>query len=644
MTDNARAELNKIRREIDESRGLTRKYIRNIEKKQNGWLLITKLLLKLRLDTSITKFLYKFLNIGSKIEAYVALHNVSQDDKVKKICRAKVQKLKMEYSLLAPMYISVNKAIGQFDKFRTFMESAISIYKGDLGEMRKVSDHDNIIIQKATRIALSIDFSRIMLLDCIDNLLRPAVTSGPTSVQSDQISSDDVKGGSSIWSTLIGGLSALTVGLLNMRNQEESEEKGEEIIEELEQEVEMEEATGMAHMYSRGMTSPDLEVKENPEDAMDKPIDPKDPDSRIPQEVKEKVKKESESEPAHIPKKISPELDPAIVNNRVERLTELDEMGVYDSMVDKVNQDKSVSRDEVKIIKELPKLLKKDKDKAMKYLSRPNSILPNILNGIDIDSPRPINKQLADSRRSKETKVSNPDLHKKLHGDFKSECPDDKDFTKSKITKFLREKRVVTKDRVNYYADKIYQLGSSYVYDPKSNQMGQPRSNGYSNTSVSEATHTSNVTASPNQSQSTGGRYNSDSSSGVPDEGKKDANGVPIQSPVSKESDMMKKSISKGVTPPTVAQTLKESNPNNKFTGTSYSSSSPLMSNVPKPQIPKIVGKMNPNLSSNEKGDPDEPENKGVNGMKSEVSQTKESPKVINRYNQLKSYRSKYVR
>ena len=68
------------------------------------------------------------------------------------------------------------------------------------------------------------------------------------------------------------------------------------------------------------------------------------------------------------------------------------------------------------------------------------------------------------------------------------------------------------------------------------------------------------------------------------------------------------------------------------------------MSNVPKPQVPKIVDKMIPNLSSNEKGDPDEPENKRRGEVSQVIDQDKSSPKVINRYNQLKSYRSKYVR
>ena len=94
MTGEAKAELQRIKQEIDSSRKITRKHIKNIEKKQNGWFNFMKVLLKLRIDVLITKYYYKFLNIGSKIEALVAAYNSTTDENKRKQYYAKAVALK----------------------------------------------------------------------------------------------------------------------------------------------------------------------------------------------------------------------------------------------------------------------------------------------------------------------------------------------------------------------------------------------------------------------------------------------------------------------------------------------------------------------------------------------------------------------
>ena len=156
MSPEAKAQLSEIREKIRKNKGQQDKYLSKIKKKQSPWKMIAKLLLKLKIDNKITKFLYSQLNKGSKMESMVAIYNVTEDEGMRKSLKSKIMQLKGTMINDAAIYIQFNRMIQTYKLFSKVTESLKDIFNKDL-MTNKIEDHDHLIILKAERIAHSIE-------------------------------------------------------------------------------------------------------------------------------------------------------------------------------------------------------------------------------------------------------------------------------------------------------------------------------------------------------------------------------------------------------------------------------------------------------------------------------------------------------
>lgn len=458
MTGEAKAELQRIKQEIDSSRKITRKHIKNIEKKQNGWFNFMKVLLKLRIDVLITKYYYKFLNIGSKIEALVAAYNSTTDETKRKQYYAKAVALKQEYSNLAPQVIAANRMYETVKFSKEMIKRMRSWMDKDFSEMRKITDHDHILIQKATRIALSIDASRIMISDCLDNFLAPkAMGSGgsfnsestPTEGGSSQLTSDEVDSGGIPWGSILGIGAGIAASLFfTQKANEETELKEEEVVQELEEQVESsyeeeERAPQPSHMFAYPTNA--LEMKSE-----EKEKEKKDPNDRV------IIKKEDR-------KGKPPLLDIGATMNRLDRVKELVDMGIYDELISDMKRGE-VSEEEFNFIKKIPRLIRgKKEEEVMQYLSNPIAQLPRYLGDLDLDSNTGMRYQWNASEKKKKVVVNNKNLKFKIHDDFLSKYPNPDQFTQRNIENYLREVKTVPDKDIKKMAIDVLNLGSAPV-------------------------------------------------------------------------------------------------------------------------------------------------------------------------------------
>lgn len=165
------------------------------------------------------------------------------------------------------------------------------------------------------------------------------------------------------------------------------------------------------------------------------------------------------------------------LNNRVKRIKEMIDLGVYDSEIDRLtnkageeNKFFNVPESERQLIRNLPRLLKKGDPKAYEYLSSPKSSIATVFNNIDIDSPVPVSKQLA-ILNNKVWKEDPKALPNKIRLEFQSQYPDKEQFTQDNIKKFIQEKKYPVKSP-DEYAKKVFRLGP--VESPDTTGSTQP--------------------------------------------------------------------------------------------------------------------------------------------------------------------------
>lgn len=495
MTGEAKAELQRIRSEIDESRKKTRKYIRNIEKRQNGWFNLVKVLTKLRIDMLIKKYYYKFLNIGSKIEALVAAYNNTTDEVKRARYRTQAISLKMEYSLLAPQVIAANRMYENIKFGKEMLKRMKDWWQKDFSDARQISDHDNILIQKATRIALSIDMSRIMIADCLDNLLsfrnltkafdngsqktgqadpvshQPNETGTPdeeggvvdtvvglgTSVvkgalglgdddDEDEEEDDDDKPrkkkrkgkrkGISLWAKAAIGAGVAATYFVTRKVNEETEIKAPELLAQLEGEVEHNEETAEpAHLFSYPTEAPEVDAKEKKEPKLEKPKNPA--------------------------KKENPTITTGSLLNRMDRLKEIVDMGIFKEVTSDMEASKDLNPKEYEFIKSIPRLLTTGKEaQVYEYLSSPTAQLPRFLGDLSIDSPVPIRIQWNKSTKNKPVVGFGQDLKHKLREDFIKEFPSPALYTQENIENFIKKSKLVPEKDIREMTQKVLSLGA----------------------------------------------------------------------------------------------------------------------------------------------------------------------------------------
>lgn len=497
MTGEAKAELQRIRSEIDESRKKTRKYIRNIEKRQNGWFNLVKVLTKLRIDMLIKKYYYKFLNIGSKIEALVAAYNNTTDEVKRARYRTQAISLKMEYSLLAPQVIAANRMYENIKFGKEMLKRMKDWWKKDFSDARQISDHDNIIIQKATRIALSIDMSRIMIADCLDNLLSfrnltKAFDNGsdntgqadPVSHQPNETGTPDEEGGvvdtvvglgtsvvkgalglgddddedeeededddkprkkrkkkgkrkgMSLWAKAAIGAGVAATYFVTRKVNEETEIKTPELLAQLEGEVEHNEETAEpAHLFSYPTEAPEVEAKEEKKPELEKPKNPA--------------------------KKENPTITTGSLLNRMDRLKEIVDMGIFKEVTADMEASKDLNPKEYEFIKSIPRLLNTGKEaQVYEYLSSPTAQLPRFLGDLSIDSPVPIKIQWNKSNKNKKVIGFGQDLKHKLREDFIKEFPHPALYTQENIENFIKKSKLVPEKDIREMTQKVLALGA----------------------------------------------------------------------------------------------------------------------------------------------------------------------------------------
>jgi hypothetical protein len=503
MTGEAKAELQRIRSEIDESRKKTRKYISNIEKKQNGWFNFVKVLTKLRIDMLIKKYYYKFLNIGSKIEALVAAYNNTTDQVKRAKYKTQAISLKMEYSLLAPQVIAANRMYENVKFGKEMLKRMKDWWKKDFSEARHISDHDNIIIQKATRIALSIDLARIMIADCLDNLLsfknvtkaadegsggtstaqaqpvdhqpnetgvastvvEVAVGLGASVVKGalglgddddeeeegeDNDDGDDKKSrkhkrrgreigrrkGMSIWGKAAIGAGVAATYFITKKVNEKTELNAPELLAKLKGEVEHNDETSEpAHLFSYPTDAPEIEAKEEKKQEVEKPKNPA--------------------------KKERPTITTGSLLNRMDRVKELVDMGIFKEVTSEMEASKDLNPKEYEFIKSIPRLLNTGKDaQVYEYLSNPTAQLPRFLGDLSIDSPVPIKIQWNKSNKNKKVVGFGKDLRHKLREDFLKEFPHPSLYTRENIENFIKKSKLVPEKDIRDMTQKVLSLGA----------------------------------------------------------------------------------------------------------------------------------------------------------------------------------------
>lgn len=478
MTPQAKEELSKIRKSIRENKGVQSKYISKIKKVNSPWRVIARLLAKLRIDSAISKFYYRQLNLGTKMEALIASYNLSDNTITKQKLKNEIMSLKSKMVNTAAMYVAMNRALNSYKYFTKIAETLGGIWNKDL-MTNKIKDHEHLTLLKIDRIGYSIDYARIVLADAMDNILNPlAHRSEVDELSDDKIESpDDVRaeeGGFSMARVLLTGLATISTGMLSSPVHEETEEKGEEVLEELKDQVEEEESSEPSHTFSYPVQSPDLNHK------------------------LEEAEKESKGEPVRLPKN-KPQMIPTVgLNNRVKRIKEMVDLGVYDSEIDKLtnkageeNKFFNVPESERQLIRNLPRLLKKGDPKAYEYLSSPRSSIATVFNNIDIDSPVPVSKQLA-TLNNKVWKEDPKALPNKIRLEFQSQYPDKEQFTQDNIKKFIQEKKYPIKDP-DEYAKKVFKLGpvespdmTGSTQPTQSNQLPTPKTEGKKDESKKE--------------------------------------------------------------------------------------------------------------------------------------------------------------
>lgn len=444
MSPEAKAQLSEIREKIRKNKGQQDKYLSKIKKKQSPWKMIAKLLLKLKIDNKITKFLYSQLNKGSKMESMVAIYNVTEDEAMRKSLKSKIMQLKGTMVNDAAIYIQFNRMIQTYKLFSKVTESLKDIFNKDL-MTNKIEDHDHLIILKAERIAHSVDFNRIVMLDAIDNLLGGYVHSDSDPVTQSDVENESImesKSGLKLTHVLMGGLATLSYNFLTVKKQEELEEKGQEVLETLKDEVEFEEENPqVGHQFSNPIEAPDLEAK-----------------LREAEEI-------AKGDPYKVPKNGETKLPAAVIKNRMDRLQEVVDLGLYDKMVEDVIRPESkkgnyynLSSEEINILKNLPSMLKSRDPKLIQYLSSPRSSISTVIKGVDIDSPEKVQSQYR-KNKTVSLDLKGRSIARKVWLDFNAETKQNKDlFTYKNVKKYIDSHKYPVRDKEKL-AQEVMKLG-----------------------------------------------------------------------------------------------------------------------------------------------------------------------------------------